>query len=279
MKCAIALNINEGQYPATVEQFGAKTIASNSTAVVHPRDLSVKNILPTVTQLENSDNFTKAASYIFTNSKPTSTEGLRALGAMDDPEAMNKLIASGANLFKDIADNYFGKTKTGILSPNPGNTTQIIVEKTKEEKIAKSDDRSFLRFTSKDMAQARAIIDREFSGESEEDSAIGKDELFKEGMEFLLISAMYRGYDIAIDDSFDSTVVDSAIKRYNKHLKGSGKKVVFASTFRTGENILKINSVNGFLNNMAFKATSKKSNIPLLHLLMILICSKQHALE
>jgi hypothetical protein len=40
---------------------------------------------------------------------------------------------------------------------------------------------------------------------------------------------MYRGYDIAIDDSFDSGVVASAIKRYNKHLKGSGKKV-FAST-------------------------------------------------
>jgi hypothetical protein len=41
MKCAIALDINEGKYPATVEQFGAKTIASNST-IVHPRDLSVK---------------------------------------------------------------------------------------------------------------------------------------------------------------------------------------------------------------------------------------------
>jgi hypothetical protein len=65
-----------------------------------------------------------------------------------------------------------------------------------------------------------------------------KNDLFK-GMEFLLISAMYRGYDIAIDDSFDSGVVASAIKRYNKHLKGSGKSC-FASTFRTGENILKI---------------------------------------
>jgi hypothetical protein len=56
---------------------------------------------------------------------------------------------------------------------------------------------------------------------------------------------MYRGYDIAIDDSFDSGVVASAIKRYNKHLKGSGKKVVL-HLLLTGENILKINSVNGF---------------------------------
>jgi hypothetical protein len=73
------------------------------------------------------------------------------------------------------------------------------------------------------MAQARAVVER-ISGESEEDSAMTKNDLFKEGMEFLL-SAMYRGYDIAIDDSFDSGVA-SAIKRYNKHLKGSGKKVV-----------------------------------------------------
>jgi hypothetical protein len=135
-----------------------ETIASNSTAVVHPRDLSVKNVLPTVSEFENSSTFSKAASYIFTNSK-TTTEGLRALGAMEDVESMDQLIASGANLYKDIADNYFGKTKTGILSPNPGNTTQIIVEN-KAEKLVKSDDRSFLKFTSKDMAQARAVVER-----------------------------------------------------------------------------------------------------------------------
>jgi hypothetical protein len=34
------------------------------------------------------------------------------------------------------------------------------------------------------MAQARAVVEREFSGESEEDSAMRKD-FFKEGMEFL----------------------------------------------------------------------------------------------
>jgi hypothetical protein len=36
-----------------------ETIASNSTAVVHPRDLSVKNVLPTVSELENSSTFSK----------------------------------------------------------------------------------------------------------------------------------------------------------------------------------------------------------------------------
>jgi hypothetical protein len=40
---------------------------------------------------------------------------------------------------------------------------------------------------------------------------------------------MHRGYDIAIDDSL-MVVLLRAKKRYNKHLKGSGKKVVFCIT-------------------------------------------------
>jgi hypothetical protein len=72
--------------------------------------LSVKNVLPTVSELCPA-NLSKAASYIFTNSKPTTTEGLRALGAMEDVESMDQLIASGANLYKDIADNYLAKLR------------------------------------------------------------------------------------------------------------------------------------------------------------------------
>jgi hypothetical protein len=47
---------------------------------------------------------------------------------------------------------------------------------------------------------------------------------------------MYRGYDIAIDDSFDSGVVASAIKRYKNILKDPERKS-FCIYFRTGENI------------------------------------------
>jgi hypothetical protein len=63
-------------------------------------------------------------------------------------------------------------------------------------------------------------------------------------------------------------VLFTAIKRYNKHLKGS-EESSFCITFRTGETC-KINSVNGFfLNNMAFKATEKSNR--LLHQLMTLM--------
>jgi hypothetical protein len=53
---------------------------------------------------------------------------------MEDVESMDQLIASGANLYKDMTDNYFGKTKTGMQAPKSGNTTQIIVEKNKSGK-------------------------------------------------------------------------------------------------------------------------------------------------
>jgi hypothetical protein len=78
-------------------------------------------------------------------------------------------------IYTKIADNYFGKTKTGILSPNPGNTTQIIVEKTKRKLVKRP---IFLKFTSKDMAQARAVVEN-LTEESEEDSAMTKNDLFK----------------------------------------------------------------------------------------------------
>jgi hypothetical protein len=71
------------------------------------------------------------------------------------------------------------------------------------------------------------------------------EELFKEGNGILLISAMYRGYDIAIDDSLIVALLQSVIKTLTNILKDPERKS-FCIYFRTGENILKINSVNGF---------------------------------
>jgi hypothetical protein len=92
--------------------------------------------------LKNSSTFPKQPVTYLQTAKPTTTEGLRALGAMEDVESMDQLIASGLTYTKDIADKLFWQTKTGILSPNPGNTTQIIVEN-QSEKLVKSDDRIF----------------------------------------------------------------------------------------------------------------------------------------
>jgi hypothetical protein len=72
--------------------------------------LSVKNVLPTVSELENSSTFSKQlVTYLQTANQLLL--GLRALGAMEDVESMDQLIASGANLYKDIADNYFAKLR------------------------------------------------------------------------------------------------------------------------------------------------------------------------
>lgn len=234
----------------TVEQFGAKIIASNSIAVVHPRNLSVTTSLPSMSELESSSTFLKGASYIFTNSKPTSTQGLVDLGVFDDEDVMKQMVASGANLYKEIADDFFSRKQSKLLSPTPNNKAQIIVEKSKEEQVTKSNSRTFLSFSGSDMANARKIVAREFEGADRGASAKSEQDIFNEGMEFLLLSALYRGYDIAIDSSFNSEVVASAINRYNKHLKAKDKKVVFASSLRTGSNIVRTKSVNSLVDNL-----------------------------
>jgi hypothetical protein len=52
MKCAIASDINEG-ISGNNRAIWGETIASNSTQI-YILDLSVKNVLPTVSELENS---------------------------------------------------------------------------------------------------------------------------------------------------------------------------------------------------------------------------------
>ena len=250
MKCTIALNINKGEYPSTVEQFGAKSIASNSIAVVNSRTLAVLNSIATRAALEASSAFSKGASYIFTNSKGTSVEGLQALNIGDQDELMKQLADSGANLYKDISDEFFSRKKSKLLSPTPNNSTQIIVEKSKNEQITNSSTRTFLSITKSDIQKARNIVDAEFGIDQQETDDVNKTKLYSEGMEFLLVSALYRGFDIAIDDSFDNAIVSKAIKRYNKHLKADGKKVVFGSTYRTGENVRRIHTVDSFVHNL-----------------------------
>mgnify|MGYP000889740325 FL=1 len=79
MKCIIALDINKGAYPKTVVEFGAKGIAANALTTVHPRNLEVKTVTPTIEELNSASTFTKGASYIFSNSKPTTPAGLEKM--------------------------------------------------------------------------------------------------------------------------------------------------------------------------------------------------------
>jgi hypothetical protein len=64
---------------------------------------------------------------------------------MEDVESMDQLIASGANFIQRYSRQLFWQTKTGILSPNPGNTTQIIVKKQREKLVNQTT--GLLKFT------------------------------------------------------------------------------------------------------------------------------------
>lgn len=249
MKCTIALNVNKGAYPAIVEQFGARSIASNALTTVNTRNLSVKTVPPDLAALSGASTFLKGASYVFTNSGPTTPEGLEALGIFEDDDSLDMLVASGANLYKDISDDFFGRKKSSILSPTPNNSSQLIVETSKDARASKSETRTFLNITGADRKRAMKIVEQEFL-DDDGSSSLTKKELFDEGMEFLLISALYRGFDISIDNSFDSALVDKAVKKYSKHLKGTGKKLVFASTFRSSDTILRVASADSLVEKM-----------------------------
>lgn len=243
----------------TVEKYGAKSIASNSIATVNPRNLAVSTSLPSLAELDASSPLSKGASYLFTNSKPTTTQGLIDLGITEDDDVMKKLVGSGANLYKEISDDFFSRKQTKLLSPNPNNKVQLIVEKDPNENIAKSSTRSFLSITKKDLAAARKVVSKEFADVDRATIAKEEQSIYNEGIEFLLISALHRGFDISIDNSINSDIVTSAINRYNKHLKPKDKKIVFASSIRVGKGIARITSVDSLISeaDASYKSSVK----------------------
>jgi hypothetical protein len=81
--------------------------------MIHPRDLSVKNILPTMSELENS-NFLKAASYILLTACQPHWRSSSTLGVMED-EGCNGSVCGGPggiSTYIDIADNFLVRKKT-----------------------------------------------------------------------------------------------------------------------------------------------------------------------
>lgn len=244
MKCSVALGINNGDFSSEVEKYGAKVIATSAVPIVNNRNLNTVTH-PSVASIKKASLLSQGASYIFSNVGEVTTNGMASLGLFDadNNDTLDNLVAGGANLYKDIAANFFERKKGKILSPTPYNDTQIIVEKSPLDK-GRSDSRTFLNISSYDTLSAKSLVDIEFLGEDEADSPVSKNDLYKEGMEFLLISALYRGYDISVSGTIDAEIVKSAISRYNI-LTGGSKKVMFASTHRSGPGITKVHSING----------------------------------
>lgn len=256
MKCTTALKINNREQDKKVSQYGAKLITKNSNSVVNRRDLSVKTSMPTPSELNNSTAFDKGASYIFSNINPVNVDGLDKLGVTEDEDAMDRLSSVGANLYKDIANNYFKAKNNKIISPTPNNATQIIFEGS-AGKVG--NNRTFISISNSDIAEAKSIVD--LSMDNDADNSEDKVKLFNEGMEFLLISALYRGYDISIKSPIDASIVKSAINKYNKGLKDTSKKVVYSSSYRSDDGILKADSVKDVENKYIPKDENKSKNI------------------
>lgn len=257
MKCTIAEEINKGANKSLVSKRGAKVLASNAEVSVHPRNLLLTTKFPLEGILASLDSFAKGASYIFSNNSEISTDGLSSLGVLEDGAATSKLMSAGANLYKGISQAYFNKNNKFILSPTPNNTTQIIHEGIASDKPANTDTRTFLSITDKDIKDARKQVELEFGSVSEENS-LTKDQLFSEGMEFLVVSALFRGYDIAITGPLSSEIVKKAITRFGK-VFAPGKKVIYSSSFRSEEGVVSTKSVNNVIDSVDAPVKSSKA--------------------
>lgn len=257
MKCKIATEVNKGAHKEEVAMFGAKALATNSEVSVNPRNMLTITEFPSMESLNGDSLFNKGASYIFSNNSVTSAAGLETLNVFEDEGTMNKLIAAGANLYKDIADDFFAKNPSYGISPTPNNKKQFIFEGGTIEGVKHTNTRSFITITQKDINAARAIVEAEFGEEDENLSAVTKDQLFSEGVEFLLLSALYRGYDVMITGAIGQDTIESAIRRFS-NLNTTKKTVSYASSIRSGKGITRAASLESFITSQDSPERSSK---------------------
>ena len=276
MKCNIAVDINKGSMNTNVATYGAKSILNLSESRMNRNTLVTKAVLPNDTKLKNNPNlFNKGASYIFSNSEPTTPYGLDQLGVLKDATVVRQLEASGANLYKGISDNYFKRNKKNLLSNTPSNRINYVIENLDGERLTNTNDRTFLHITSKDIAKARDVVNKEFKdvdGEYLTEAMVA----FEEGMEFLVLSGLYRGFDVVVGDAINSNIVSNAVKKYNKHLKPLSNKVNILSSSRIGENIIKVGDPEAFIEqeNNSKKNIFKEAKIDTSNLMLNRFTSK-----
>jgi len=249
MKCSVAIKVNSGINPRLVSKYGAKSIAQLSDTTTKVSTFEQNTRTPNSAKLDaNTDVFSKGASYIFSNNKKTTTQGLKNIN-ITDKEVLDKLGRSGANLFKGISENYFTKNKSKLLSEYPSNSTKIIAETRDVKSLTNIKNHDFIVIGDKEIKDARKVVSKLFEKSPTKSDGQGyaneEMDMYNEGLEFLIISALHRGFDVAFSSGIDPEIVSKAVSRYNKNLKSPGTDVSHISDYRLGPNIVKVtNSVD-----------------------------------
>lgn len=259
MKCEIAIKVNNGKFGTNVKKYGAKALANNAVQSLDDSTFKVSINPPTEAILRKNDLFDNLASYVFSNTSLTGPDGISALTARKTgkTDALKKLEASGANMYKGFADFYFRGNPQDILSPTPGSTSRLI---TQGQVPTKSDSRTFLRITPEVLENAKTLAIGEFADVELEpgDSIMSEVKtLTDEGIEFFIISALYRGFDLSFSSAIDPMIIDRAISKYNKHLKPLSQKVHYVSSSPNG-NAMVVGDIDNFIGNIDMHADFKK---------------------
>lgn len=266
MKCSVATNINARKIDKHANEFGAKIITNLAKVKINHTNLTEVVSLPTKSALMQENSFVKGASYIFSNPGRTTPYGLNNVIDIEDKKSLNRLVSAGSNLYKGISETYFNSRANTVINPIPNKAVQVIVEGDFSTSVKGSDSRGFIRVDSDDIITFRKLISSEMSGiplkADGQDHSADMEALYDEGLEFLLISALYRGYNIVLDAPIKGDIVNKALNKYNKHLKPGHIKTQFVSPFRVGENVVRTLNLNAYVNtlDLDIRPTKKKVN-------------------
>ena len=229
MQCEISLNINKGLNNIGVKQHGAKIFTELGDVKNSIETMSSVVTLPTTLVIKKAAPLNRAKSYIFSNIVEPETAVVKATGVTE--EEIETLKLAGANLYKGIANDYFSRFGRP-LSNTPANSRVVVyAPKTQGNKALARD---VIRISNTDVKEFRKIAAKEVGGIEVDDEGFALSEyaLFNEGVEFLVLSALYRGFDVHIDSSkIDTRPIQAAITRYNKYLStGTTRDATFITT-------------------------------------------------
>lgn len=247
MRCTIATRVNRGELIDKTEKFGSKLLSENVTEIFNDKTFKSNIKVWSNARLEKLEPLKKAVSYVFSNDSEPTIEGLRNIGLTDKAD-LKILEQSGANLPKDFSSHIFSSRPDTKLSSSPYNHNVLIIEGAKPKD---TDDRKFVHISADDMATADMLAVRNYNGDEKYMLTPTKTRI-DDSIEFFVISALYRGFNISFDSSIDSAIIKRAAKKFSFYLGNeAGKNIRHLSTMRRDRNIQKIDtSIDEFIHRL-----------------------------
>lgn len=256
MKCKLSRDINQKKDKDLinlVRKNGAVSVTMLQT-ISTSRDFSTRITLPNTAKRLTSRLLTlnphiKAISYKFSGTDYT-VDGFANAASGLEAKAINRINALVEPEAISHAEAFFNR-KNKTISPTRGNVNRIIAEGSIAS-ILDSDTRSFVRVSDNDKEIIWNRIQRDNKEFKNKDNKNLRD--YRKALEALVVSGLYRGYDILFDGPFNSEVIQDALAIYNKGLNPTSSKVLHITEF-PGREAIGVDNIEAFIGRLDKKVS------------------------